>query len=580
VETVITRIRIATQIAIALCAIFVTSSVALAQGALTNGATQTGVIQVGGLDTWTFQAAYNDSITLSVGEVVGSGPEPYFNPWIRLRGPDGASLGDSWGSNAAQIDVRAPLAGTYTVLVANKEAGYTQAGPGSYVLTLAKTPGPYTVSSGDEGGPMTNGVTHTGVIGVGDLDPWTFQAAYNDSITLSVGEVVGSGPEPYFNPWIRLRGPDGAPLGDNWGSNAAQIAVRAPLAGTYTVLVANRESGYTQAGPGEYTLKVTGLTATCTSPSIAGQPLSQSIQSGQTATFSVSATGTTLSYQWYQGSSGDTSQPVGTNASSFTTPALTATTSYWVRVSNSCGHADSVTATITVGSAYSYAVWVPVASHNSGLYQSQWRSDLGLLNTGTVTANVQIKFFGSGGVVSSTTYVSPQVQSILTDIVGQLGASGSGALEILSDQPLKVTARTYNQVSSAASCYPNGTQGQDYPAVVASDGLAAGQSAYLAGLSENASYRCNIGVVNVGSGVATVLVELYNGAGTKLTDYTVSLAAGQWAQDTQPFKNTAAQTAMDRGYAKITVQTGSGVFGFASVVNNITNDPTTVAMQR
>jgi len=233
-----------------------------------------------------------------------------------------------------------------------------------------------------------------------------------------------------------------------------------------------------------------------------------------------------------------------------------------------------------VFSASTFSAWLPVAAHNPGLKQSQWRSDLGLLNTGGVTANGQIKFFGSGGVVTNTTYVPAGTQSILTDVVGQLSASGQGALEIVSDQPLKVTSRTYNQVSSGASCYPNGTQGQDYPTVAAGDGLVAGQSAYLAGLTENASYRCNIGLVNVGSGAATVLVELYNGAGTKLTDYTVPLTAGQWAQETQPFRNKAGQTAMDRGYARITVQSGAGVFGFASVVDNLTNDPTTVTMQR
>jgi hypothetical protein len=227
-----------------------------------------------------------------------------------------------------------------------------------------------------------------------------------------------------------------------------------------------------------------------------------------------------------------------------------------------------------------YVVWVPVASHNAGKNNSQWRSDLGLLNPGTVKANAQIEFYGSGGVVSNTTYVPAATQSILTDVVGQLNGSNSGALEVLSDQPLKVTARTYNEVSSGASCYPNGTQGQDYPAVVTGDGLAVGSSAYLAGLTENASYRCNIGVVNTGTGSATVLVELFNGAGTKLANYTVSLAAGLWAQETQPFKSKAGQTAMDRGYATITVQTGSGVFAFASVIDNITNDPTTVAMQR
>ena len=233
-----------------------------------------------------------------------------------------------------------------------------------------------------------------------------------------------------------------------------------------------------------------------------------------------------------------------------------------------------------VFSVPAYIGWLPVVAHNGGLNQSQWRSDLGLLNTGSATANLQLKFFAPTGVASNTTYVPPGVQSVLTDVVGQLGASGQGALEIHSDQPLKVTSRTYNQVSSDASCQPNGTQGQDYPAVAASDGLAAGQSAYLAGLAENASYRCNIGLVNVGPGAATVLVELYNGAGTKLTDYTMSLTPGQWAQETQPFMNKAGQTAMDRGYAKITVQSGSGVFGFASVVDNLTNDPTTVAMQR
>ncbi len=233
-------------------------------------------------------------------------------------------------------------------------------------------------------------------------------------------------------------------------------------------------------------------------------------------------------------------------------------------------------------SASTYSVWVPVAAHNSGLNESRWRSDLGLLNTGSGTANAQVKFFGGGGIVSNTTYVPPGTQSILTDVVEQVGASGQGALEVVSDRPLRVTSRTYNRVSSGAGCYPNGTQGQDYPTLTASDGLSAGQSAYLAGLTENASYRCNIGLVNVLLGPATVLVELYDGAGMKLTDYTVSLAAGQWVQETQPFRNRAGQTAMDRGYARVTVTsaTGTGVFAFASLVDNVTNDPTTITMQR
>ena len=86
-----------------------------------------------------------------------------------------------------------------------------------------------------------------------------------------------------------------------------------------------------------------------TPPAITTHPQNTTINSGETATLTVVAAGTApLSYQWYRGSSGDTSNPVGTNVASFTTPALTATTSYWVRVSNSVGQANSSTATVTI----------------------------------------------------------------------------------------------------------------------------------------------------------------------------------------------------------------------------------------
>ncbi len=103
---------------------------------------------------------------------------------------------------------------------------------------------------------------------------------------------------------------------------------------------------------------------------------------------------------------------------------------------------------------------MPVGSHAAGLNQSQWRSDLGLLNTGSGTANVEITFHGLSADYGSTTYVPSGVQSILIDVVGQFAVEGSGALEVVSNQPVTVTSRIYNQVSSDASCYPDGTQGQ------------------------------------------------------------------------------------------------------------------------
>jgi N,N-dimethylformamidase beta subunit-like protein/uncharacterized protein DUF4082/Big-like domain-containing protein/purple acid phosphatase-like protein/Ig-like domain-containing protein len=89
--------------------------------------------------------------------------------------------------------------------------------------------------------------------------------------------------------------------------------------------------------------------------SITTQPASLMVNAGQTATLTVVAAGTPpLTYQWFSGTSGDTSQPVtGATASTYTTPALTATKSYWVQVSNSSGSTNSVTATVTLNSAVS-----------------------------------------------------------------------------------------------------------------------------------------------------------------------------------------------------------------------------------
>ena len=91
-------------------------------------------------------------------------------------------------------------------------------------------------------------------------------------------------------------------------------------------------------------------------PAITTQPASVTIPSGSTTALSISATGTSPTFQWYIGNSGNTGTPVsGATASTFTTPALTSTTTYWVRASNAAGNADSNAATVTP--AAPFALW-------------------------------------------------------------------------------------------------------------------------------------------------------------------------------------------------------------------------------
>src|SRR4029077_20156839 len=82
-------------------------------------------------------------------------------------------------------------------------------------------------------------------------------------------------------------------------------------------------------------------------PSITTQPASQTVTAGQTATFTVAASGTApLSYQWQKNGS-----PVGANSPSYTTPATTTGDNgaqFTVVVSNSAGSTTSNAATLTI----------------------------------------------------------------------------------------------------------------------------------------------------------------------------------------------------------------------------------------
>ena len=140
---------------------------------------------------------------------------------------------------------------------------------------------------------------------------------------------------------------------------------------------------------------VTIVKAGTAPPGIGTQPQSQTIASGQTATMSVVATGAQpLAYQWYAGASGNTASPIGgATSSSYTTPALTAAASYWVRVSNTGGLANSSTATISIG------VGPSVTTHPSSLTRKAGKSaafTAAATGSATLTVRWQVSATSSG----------------------------------------------------------------------------------------------------------------------------------------------------------------------------------------
>jgi hypothetical protein len=136
-----------------------------------------------------------------------------------------------------------------------------------------------------------------------------------------------------------------------------------------------------------------------------------------------------------------------------------------------------------------------------------------------------------------------------------------------------VGSRTYNQAAT-------GTYGQEYPAIAASQALAAGVAGVLPQLRRDAATRTNVGVLNVGAADVEVAVRLFDAAGAPIGAVTTAtVAAGRYWQQDDIFATSGAGTRA-LAYATVEALTAGGrIWAYASVIDNATGDPTTVAVQ-
>jgi hypothetical protein len=128
-----------------------------------------------------------------------------------------------------------------------------------------------------------------------------------------------------------------------WSTGATTQSINATATGNYTVTVTNASGCSATSAPRSVTVNA--------ATSISKHPQSVTIPRNTTTTLTVTASGTgTLTYQWYKGNSPSTAQPIsGATSSSYTTQRLNkGTHTYWVKVTGTCGVANSNTATISV----------------------------------------------------------------------------------------------------------------------------------------------------------------------------------------------------------------------------------------
>ena len=148
------------------------------------------------------------------------------------------------------------------------------------------------------------------------------------------------------------------------------------------------------------------VTAAPVAPSITTQPLSKNVTAGQTATFTVTATGTaTLTYQWKK-NGGAVS---GATSASYTTPATSISdngASFTVTVSNSTGSATSNPATLSVTAA-PVAPSITAQPASTSILAGQTASfTVGATGTGTLTYQWKRNGSAISGAISAS-YTTP-----------------------------------------------------------------------------------------------------------------------------------------------------------------------------
>ena len=258
------------------------------------------------------------------------------------------------------------------------------------------------------------------------------------------------------------------------------IRIRLSAAASATVLAVWLLTGCASSNPGS------GIAP----PVITTQPSNQTVNSGQTATFNVVATGTALSYQWKKGSTNIS----GATSASYTTPATTATddgSQFEVVVSNSGGSVTSNAATLSVNAA----PLITVQPSNQSVTVGS-TATFSVVAAGTAPLSYQWRK-GSANIsgATSASYTTPataltdngsQFDVVVSNSLGKATSTPATLTVTSTSQPVDVTTYHYDNARSGA----NQAETTLTPANVNSttfgklgvypvDGLVDGQPLYL-----------------------------------------------------------------------------------------------------
>lgn len=224
-------------------------------------------------------------------------------------------------------------------------------------------------------------------------------------------------------------------------------------------------------------------------------------------------------------------------------------------------------------------LFVPTAAHLPGYQGTLWRTDLVVQNFGSESSRFDIAILPRTGANPDpekvTITLEPQECTRYDDVLKTLfDYEGAAALQLrILDGTIIANSRTYNQTAV-------GTYGQYVPAFKRSEALTTLQYGRLIQLahqpSSDSGFRTNLGLLNASPAAISVDVFLYDRLGSLLGSKSYTLGVFEYRQIDKVFEQVTP-AAVDNGYIDVRTPTGGArFFAFASVIDNVTGDPTYV----
>jgi len=233
-------------------------------------------------------------------------------------------------------------------------------------------------------------------------------------------------------------------------------------------------------------------------------------------------------------------------------------------------------------------VFLAGVAHVFGVNESQWRTDVSLANSTSEPLGGEMTFVPGDDPDVQYGFnwppLSPGAATSYLDIVGLMlgGAETQGYLVVTGENGVPapmVVARTYNLDPSG------GTYGLNLRPYGSGDLLRSGQTGYVAGVSnsedKDVGFRTNFGLLNTDNeSWSQVRITLYNLDGTEAAPPFEFWIAPGVLQQFDVFRKLGLSDVTMTGSFKVEVLAGGAVAAFFSEIDNQTQDPIFIPVQR